>query len=176
MRFEPLRSGLAGRCGVGLVLVTVLFALNVGAVEAPAPIAADWSLDAADGRNLNFHADTAGRPSVLVFWATWCPYCRALFPHLEIVRQQYGEQGVEFFALNIWEDGDPLAYFGEHDYAMTLILAADLVAEDYGVKGTPAVYVVDGQHRVVYQRQRGEKPEDVEQALRLALDAALDVR
>lgn len=138
-----------------------------------APVAPDWALDDIDGASVRFHQHAADRPAVLLFWATWCPYCRTLMPHLEAVRADYAEKGVRFYALNVWEDGDPVAYMQEHGYGMQLMLAADLVAEDYGVQGTPGVYVTDREQRVRYVRPRGAEPQAVETALRETLDAAL---
>jgi len=159
--------------GGASALAGLLFALSVAAAAATASRAPDWMLDAADGRAISFHADAAGQPAVLLFWASWCPYCRALFPHLDALRAEYEPRGVRFYALNVWEDGDPIAYMREHGYAMTLITAADLVAEEYGVTGTPAVFVTDRAHRIRYRRGSGEAPREVVGAVRAALDAAL---
>jgi len=157
---------------IGLLAATFVMR---GVCASPAlPEAPDWTLDSASGQTLEYHAQTEGRPSVLVFWASWCPYCRALFPALETVRETYAARGVAFFALNVWEDADAQAYMRDHGYRMTLVLAADLVAEDYGVTGTPGVYVVDGQHRIRYTRERGAGPQDVAEAVSDVLDALLD--
>ncbi len=162
-------SRLAGS-GVLLVMAWLCMA---PAAPADATLAPDFELDSSDGRNVSFHTDNAGRPAVLLFWASWCPYCRALFPHLEAVRKAFADRAVDFYALNVWEDGDPEAYFAQHGYGMTLLPAADLVAEDYGVQGTPAVYVTDGAQRILYTRRRGEEPEAVAAAVSGALDQAL---
>lgn len=160
---------------VTVAIITLCVGATV-AEESPPRLLPAFELDASDGSSVNFAASEASNPAVLIFWATWCPYCRILFPHIEAVRKDYAAQGVDFYALNIWEDGDPKKYFKERGYGMTLLLAADLVAEEFGVRGTPGVYVADGNRRLLYQRQRGEKPEDVEQALRASLDRALAVR
>ncbi|MCB1747884.1 MAG: TlpA family protein disulfide reductase [Gammaproteobacteria bacterium] len=156
-----------------IVLLSTLMAGGVALAEMP-PRAPDWTLDSVDGRSIDFYTDAAGHPAVLLFWASWCPYCRALFPHLVAVQADYAARGVRFYALNVWEDGDPAAYFREHGYHMTLLPAADLVAEDYGVHGTPAVVVTDGAQRIHYVRPRGAGPDAVEQALRTTLDTLLE--
>ena len=94
-------------------------------------------------------------------------------PHLESVRRDFADRGVRGFALNIWEDGDPIAYLSEHSIGLKHVPLAEIIAEDYGVKGTPSVFVIDHQGKVVYQRRKGEKPEDVEAAVRAALEQAL---
>ena len=154
-----------------IVLVGLAPALT-GAEELGRDRLPVFQIDAADGTAISFGGRN-DRPTVLLFWATWCPYCRDLFPHIESVRADYAARGVNFYAMNVWEDGDPEAYLAEHGYRMALILGADLIAEDFGVHGTPGVIVADGNRHLLYKRERGEKPEDVERALRHALDSSL---
>ena len=135
-------------------------------------VAPDWQLDGVNGEVIDFYSVNTERPAVILFWATWCPYCKALFPGLKQLHAEFADSGVAFYALNVWEDGDPKAYFSEHDIPLTLLLAGDLVAEEYGVSGTPAVFVVDRNHRIVYSRRRGESPDDVVNAIRRALQHA----
>jgi len=111
-------------------------------------IAPDWSLETSTGRAVAYHSDTRGAPTVLLFWASWCPHCRAVLPAIEALHAEFAARGARFFALNIWEDGDPVAYFAARGYTLPLILAADLVAEEYGVKSTPAIIVTDRAHVV----------------------------
>ena len=127
-----------------------------------------WTLQGADGKSINFYRDSAERPTVLLFWATWCPYCRRLMPRLEKVRQEFATE-VNFYALNIWENGDPAAYLADNGYGFHLLLEADEVAETYGIKGTPGLFVVDTNQRVIYVRRSGTKPDQVESDLRFAL-------
>ncbi len=78
-----------------------------------------------------------------------------------------------FYALNVWEDGDPQEYFQENGFTFRLLLLADLVAEDYGVKGTPGLFVMDQSHRILYIRQSGEDDVDVKIAVREAIKKVL---
>lgn len=106
-------------------------------------LAPDWTLTRGDGSPLHFRDDARGRHAVLFFWTTWCPHCARALPHLEALHREFAPRGVRFYALDIWEDGDAVAYFHAHGYHLPLFLAADLVAEDYGIEGTPGIVVVD---------------------------------
>jgi cytochrome c biogenesis protein CcmG/thiol:disulfide interchange protein DsbE len=130
---------------------------------------ANWNLTDASGEIINFYDDAQGRPAVLLFWATWCPYCRALMPHLESLRQEFSDRGVTFYALNIWEDADPIAYMRDKNYGFRLMLEADDVAKEYGIKGTPGLIAVDASRKIIYQRTSGTSPEQVETELTNAL-------
>lgn len=158
-----------------LLTLCLVFCLPVGA-EPGAITAPDWSLPSSAGRRVDFHRDARGAPAVLFFWASWCPHCGATLPHMEALYQEFASRGVRFYAMNIWEDGDAVAYFAKHGYHLPLFLAADLVAEDYGVSGTPAVIVVDGDLRIRDLNIDGAAPAEIAASLRLYLNAALDAK
>jgi thioredoxin-related protein len=46
----------------------------------------------------------------------------------------------------------------------------DAIAEQYGVKGTPGLFLVDAKGNIVYKRSGGDAPEKVEAALRAKLN------
>ena len=160
-----------------LLVLALCAALCTPAVADPgANTAPDWSLSTSAGRSVEFHADARGAPAVLFFWASWCPHCGAALPHMETLYQEFAPRGVHFYAMNIWEDGDAVAYFAKHGYHLPLFLTADLVAEDYGVAGTPAVIVVDGDLRIRDLNIDGAAPAEIAASLRLYLNAALNVK
>ena len=162
------RQGIGGRVwGVAVLLGLSLF-FNTGSAENEVELLADWTLFGVDGAPVNFYEDSANRPAVLLFWATWCPYCRHLMPHLEKLRQEFAP-AVRFYALNIWEDGDPVAHLADNGYGFHLLLEADAVAKGYGITGTPGLIVVDGNRGVIYMRKSGTSPGQVETDLRAAL-------
>ena len=149
--------------------------LSADAHAGPAgPFAPDWTLASSAGKTVEFHRDARGAPAVLLFWASWCPHCGAALPYMEAVYQEFAPRGVRFYAMNIWEDGDAVAYFAKHGYHLPLFLAADLVAEDYGVEGTPAIVVVDRAQRIRDLKLDGAAPDEIAASLRLYLNAELN--
>jgi len=140
-----------------LALALLLAAPPVGAREAAPPLAhgADapaWTLPSPAGERVEFPADADGRPAVLLFWATWCPWCKALMPHLQSIREDYAERGVQIFAVSVWDDGDPAGFIARNDYDFTAALEGDEIAYGYGVTGTPGLFVVDGDGSVAMNR------------------------
>lgn len=154
-----------------LCLPLLLIAFGAEASEAlklgdPAP---DWILANGQQENISFYQDSADRPAVLLFWATWCPYCEELMPKLEKLRGELADGGVRFYALNIWEDGDPVAHMKKKGYQFTLLLNADQVAKRYGVRGTPGLFVVDADKSIRYIRGKDSSAGEVYRAVKAAL-------
>ena len=156
-----------------LMLASTGHAPPAGALET-GEIMPDWTLGDAAGRSVDFRQDSAGSASVVLFWMTTCPYCRALMPNLQKLADEFRGRSVKFYALNVWETGDPVAYLEKNGLSFRLLLDADAVARANDVKGTPGLFVVDAEGRVIYQRQSGEDELDVEIGVREALESALN--
>ena len=105
------------------------------------------------GAIVSFPAAARNKPAVILFWATWCPYCKALMPLLEDVRKEFSDAGVEVFALNVREDGDPVSRIHDSGFDFRLLLDADSVADAYAVRGTPGLFVVNSEGMIVYRRR-----------------------
>jgi len=148
------------------LLVPFLMALApCAAFAAPAPA---WVGKGADGKEVRFDPQHMQRPAILLFWATWCPYCEALMPYVQKVADAAGKDKLDVYAIDIKEDGekDPVATLHERKLGFTLVRDGDPVAALYGVKGTPGLFLVDAQGEIVYKRSGGEEPAQVEAALR----------
>jgi len=156
----------------------LMFLLLVSAAGACPAIevgdtAPDWELARPDGSASRFHLESSGSVSVVLFWATWCPYCRTLMPHLQKVAEDFRQRGVRFYALSVWEDGDVVDHMARHGFTFDLLLAAETAARDWGVKGTPGLFVVGPDGRVLYRRNSGDDDLDVEFAVREILALAI---
>lgn len=112
-----------------------------------AELAADWSLESAEGETVRLSEEVGEQPAILLFWATWCPYCKALMPHLQSMRLEYGDQ-VKILAINFREEGDPVGFIQSAGYDFTVLPNGDEVAAVYGIWGTPGVLIVDGEQRI----------------------------
>ena len=64
--------------------LTLLFSLSTSVQSAE--IAPDWALVSSEGQTVRLRDEVKQQTTVLFFWATWCPYCKALMPHLQSIR------------------------------------------------------------------------------------------
>lgn len=152
--------------------MAAILPLRAGAIGV-GDSAPDWVLESPAGEAVRFYQDSEDGVSVVLFWATWCPYCRTLMPHVQKIADEFRNRPVRFYALNVWEDGEPAAHMRKHGFTFLLLLNAEPVADAYGVRGTPGLFVMDQWHRIRYVRSSGEDDLDAEIALREAISGAL---
>ena len=115
---------------------------------------------------------------MLVVTCNHCPYVIAWNPRLRRAAEEYGERGVRFLAINA---NDSSRYPADSPDAMRRFVRdqqwpipylhdeAQDVARALGAEVTPHVFVLDGEHRLVYRGAPGSDHENAEW-LRAALD------
>ena len=124
-----------------------------------------WTGKGADGNIIAFDPTHRDKPAILLFWATWCPYCEKLMPSLQKVYDAAGAKNLDVYAIDIKEDGDPVAALKDRGQTFTLVLDGDAIADQYRVKGTPGLFLIDTQGVVIYHPNTSD-PVAVEAALR----------
>ncbi len=124
-----------------LTLVVSIF-LVLGFSKAAS--AQELILNDLNGKKVNLSA-YRGKPAILFFWTTWCPYCRKEIKALNQMYPQLKKEGITVFAVDI----------GEADYVVQRVFVADAlsfgvlldkdgsVADKYNVIGVPT-YVFIG--------------------------------
>ena len=95
----PTRSSWVLFGALALVLAGPLAAVEQGDVAPP------WRARDFAGQTVEFPAVTNGKPAVVVFWATWCGYCKAFMPYLKGIQSDFAQHGVKVVAINAKEDG-----------------------------------------------------------------------
>ncbi|MEH6445230.1 MAG: TlpA disulfide reductase family protein [Oceanospirillaceae bacterium] len=102
------------------------------------------------------------KPVYLVFWATWCPICRAEIPNIKKIHQQIGDQ-IEVLGINVgFEDTLDKAIAYKKTHQLPYAIAFDentVITKGYGVVGTPWQVVIDINGIVRYFSN--ETPEDI---------------
>ena len=136
-------------------------------IGAKAPGAAVETLD---GKAANLSQYLGKTPVVIEFWATWCPNCRELEPHLKEVHAKYGNQ-VRFIGVSVSVNQSPervKAYVAKHDIPGDQLFDRNGAATAaYDVPATSYVVVLDKSGKVVYTGLGGDQ--DLEKAIKKAL-------
>jgi cytochrome c biogenesis protein CcmG/thiol:disulfide interchange protein DsbE len=141
-----------------------------GEVPVEREAAREFSLELLDGSTVTL-SGLRGNVVLLDFWASWCPPCRQEAPILAQVYLEYRERGVEFIGVDIWDRRqDAQAYVDRYDITYPNgIDARGVIAIDYGVRGIPEKFLIDGGGALV-KKFVGPMSAD---SLRAALDELL---
>ena len=157
--FEPAHLSISS-----MKLATPVSTAIVG-LEAP-----DFTLLDISGRAVHLH-DLRGKVVIVDFWATWCPPCRALMPHLQRMHQELSNEGLVILGLDIGEDADDVTHFmNSGSYTFPVLFGAEPdVSAKYYVEGYPTTFVIDREGRIAFRAFS----EDSSAELRKAVEAAL---
>ena len=96
-------------------------------------------------------SDLRGRPTVLSFWTTWCPYCLRQTPVMVEAHARVAAQGIQFVGIDVQEDRNSVAtYVAQHQIEYPILLDEQgVIAAQYAVQGYPTTYFLDSDNRIV---------------------------
>lgn len=146
------------------ILLWLMFACN-SIPEGPqeGQRAPDFTAPRMDGTALQLH-DYRGKPTVLVFWASWCGPCLKEAPEVVRVAKSYGDR-VNLVGINAGESVD-VARRAAPQLGITWPVVLDpkgTIQAQYQVTGIPLVLVLDAEGRV--RHRNNGIPSDIHRLL-----------
>ena len=130
----------------------VKYAAGLLAPGTPAP---DFKLGDVDGNEVSF-SDFRGKNVVLIFWASWCPDCRAEIPDLKKMAAAADPEQVQFVSVSYDRSFDTLCAFVKEQELPGVQLfdpagkADSEVGAAFGIKWIPSLYLIDPEGKVVF--------------------------
>ncbi|WP_371192650.1 peroxiredoxin family protein [Glaciecola sp. SC05] len=115
------------------------------------PDAPTWTLLTQSGEKVSY-SDFKGKPLIITFWGTWCPYCKKLHPGLEKIRVKYAEQGLEILAISVNEPfgANPEAELKKRGiHFPTLVEGDDVALNDFEIMGTPSTIFISPNGKIL---------------------------
>lgn len=130
----------------------------------------EWELKTADGEIIK-SSDLIGKPLILHFWATWCPYCKRVQPGLDALYKKYQDKGLQMVAISFNEDegAEPQKVIEERGHSFKTLVNGDMVANKlFSVTGTPTTYFIHADGSVLVSTKTS-KPDDrgLEEAVKM---------
>ncbi len=136
-----------------VAIFLLLSAPTAQSAEEPAPI----SLTTLEGETVQLADLTAGKPTLLVFWATWCGPCRAEIPKINEAYSRFGDQGLGVLAINpgIRDSLRKVRhYVGRFKPHYPIYFdSKQATRAAYSLMGTPTIILIDADGKEI---QRGE--------------------
>lgn len=120
--------------------------------------ASDFSLKNILGQTVSL-SSYKNKVIVLDFWATWCIPCRASFPKMQELLNNYKKDGeVVFLFIDVWENKTPqkmqeaaVKIMKDNNYSFNVLLdIMDKVVTDYKVEGIPTKFIIDKKGNMIY--------------------------
>lgn len=127
-------------------------------------------------------ADLLGKPTVLSFWTTWCPYCLRQTPILVAEAERQAAQAPDssdtpgsantarcgdvcFIGIDVEEDAATVAaYAAQHNIPYPILLdQTGRTAATYAVEGYPTTYFLDASGHIVAQHIGALSAEQLDQ-------------
>jgi peroxiredoxin len=106
--------------------------------------APEFTLEDAKGEKINLK-DLCGKPILLKFWTTWCPFCLKEIPKVNELYEDYSQKGLIILAIDTGESKARVSSFVKKQSIKYKILF-DLdggVAQKYNVMGVPTYVLID---------------------------------
>lgn len=150
-----------------LALAAVLLTSSLTGFAAPK----DWvgkELPAMKLDYLSKAPEIKGKPTLVEFWATWCPPCRTSIPHLNEIHKKFKDQGLVIVGISD-EDKKTVEDFQKKlpmDYTVALDEGGK-VSKEFGITGIPHAVLVGKDGKIIWTGHPMQlKDADIEKALK----------
>jgi len=127
-------------------------------VGSPVPAFAARALD---GDTVRVGGPSAGIPTVLNVWATWCESCREEMAALDSLRREFASQGLRVVAVSVDNGGiERVRRFAESNH-LTMVVAHDpgaVIEQSYQVVGVPTTFIIDRAGKLAWRHTGNVTP------------------
>lgn len=116
-------------------------------------IAPSFSLQNVSGDTVS-NSDFSGRFLLIEFCASWCGYCKAEFPELNMIYSDYKDKGFEIISLSIDENRESWIKMIEEQNIEYVTVNEPLgfsspIVEDYGVLSIPRMFLLNEKGEII---------------------------
>ncbi len=102
----------------------------------------DFTVNAIDGQTHNL-SDYRGKNLLVVFWATWCPACKAEIPHLIELRKMYSEDELGILAISNESADDLKSFASDNGINYTVARLSSALSEPFSkVTSIPTTFFI----------------------------------
>lgn len=109
----------------------------------------NFEMEDMDGNQVDL-TSFLGKPVIINFWASWCPYCVDEMPYFEKMYREFGEE-IHFIMLDSIDGTRETVqkgkdFLAEYDYTFPVYFDTQFAASQiFGLQGLPATFLIDEQ-------------------------------
>ena len=140
-----------------MIMSLLLFNSHLIQAKEDSRLAPDFELADPQGL-LHQWEEYKGKPTIIHFWATWCPYCKKLQPGLENLRVDYIDSDLQILGISFNEDegAEPAQTLKQRGIHFPTLVQGENAAKAYGVPGTPTTVFINRLGEIVWQTNISE--------------------
>lgn len=121
--------------------------------------APEFAAPTPDGKQLSLK-QARGKVTIIDFWASWCPPCRAENPHVVEVYNKYHTKGLNIIGVSLDKKADAWKKAIADDkltwsHVSNLQYWNEPIAKQYGVEQVPTTFILDNDGKIVAKDLRG---------------------
>lgn len=85
-----------------------------------------------------------GKPVVIQYWASWCPFCGRQNPHVQRLWESAQDSGLEIFTVSVDRDeADARTYIDDKQYTFPVVMQTPELLEVFGKRRViPKIFVI----------------------------------
>lgn len=130
--------------------------------------APDFTLRTLDGKTVEL-AQNDGKPTLINFWASWCPPCKEEMPHIQKAYEKYGDR-VRFLMVNLTalDDRENMErYIRRENFTFPVLLdETGEVGKRYNTFSIPQTYIVNEKGEIVRKIVGAMSKDQLEEIMR----------
>jgi len=147
------------KCFKFFLISGIIFLTGISCIQAKSPegkekeVALDFKLQDLSKNSVALSDYKGKKPVAIIFWTTWCPYCRSELNNLNQKYPQLAKEGWEVLAIDVEEPSSLVeAFLKKRPLTFKVLLDLDAqVAHSYGLFGVPTYILVNKEGFVVFK-------------------------
>uniref|UniRef100_Q3AP99 Thiol:disulfide interchange protein, thioredoxin family n=1 Tax=Chlorobium chlorochromatii (strain CaD3) TaxID=340177 RepID=Q3AP99_CHLCH len=118
----------------------------------------------------------AGKPYIVNFFGSWCPYCRKEIPDMIALQERYKAQGFTFIGAAYQDNENAMPDFiWEHNINYPVIMADSKIINSFapyiagGIRSVPLLFAIGRDGKIVAVEPGAQTREDLEKLIQKLL-------
>ena len=97
-------------------------------------------------------AENSGKPTVVLFWTTWCPSCKQEIPEMELLNRSHGDR-MNIITISLDENVAALdKFFEKGKLDLPVYVGDQALAEKFNVSAIPTLVIFNKEGEMTFSQ------------------------